>query len=136
MFLNLLNNEEKAIFLKLAISVIQADGKLEESEKSFIAQYSRELGIECYSLDEKVDPLSLAEEIGKNSTDSVKRIFLLELLACANADGNFSEYEKSLIGSFVKIFGFSESSLQDCLDLLKEYTKISTKLMEFIQEGK
>lgn len=32
MFLNFLNSEEKITFLKLAISVIQADGKLEESE--------------------------------------------------------------------------------------------------------
>ncbi|UTY33281.1 TerB family tellurite resistance protein [Treponema putidum] len=136
MFLNLLNDEEKVIFLKLAISVIQADGKLEESEKSFIAEYSREMGIERYTLGEKVDPMPLAEKIGKNSTDSVKRIFLVELLACANADGDFAEYEKSLIRSFVKIFGLSESSLQDSLDLLNEYTKISAKLMNFIQEGK
>ncbi|QOW60718.1 TerB family tellurite resistance protein [Treponema pedis] len=136
MFLNLLNDEEKSIFLKLAISIIQADGKLEDSEKSFIAEYSREMGIECYTLDEKVDPMPLAEKIGKNSNDSVKRIFLVELLACANADGDFAEYEKSLIHSFVKIFGLSESSLQDSLELLKEYTKISTKLMKFIQEGK
>jgi len=65
----------QVIFLKLAISVIQADGKLEESEKSFIAEYSREMGIERYTLGEKVDPMPLAEKIGKNSTDSVKRIF-------------------------------------------------------------
>ena len=136
MFLNLLNDEEKVIFLKLAISVIQADGKLEESEKSFIAEYSREMGIERYAFDEKVDPMPLAEKIGKNSTDSVKRIFLVELLACANADGDFAECEKSLLRSFIKIFGLLESSLQDSLVLLNEYTKISAKLMKFIQEGK
>ena len=62
--------------------------------------------------------------------------FLVELLACANADGDFEVYEKSLILSFVKIFGLSESSLQDSLELLNEYTKISAKLMKFIQEGK
>jgi len=136
MFLNLLNDEEKVVFLKLAISVIQADGKLQEKEKSFIAEYSREMGIEHYTLDEKVDPLPLAEKIGKNSSDSVKRIFLIELLACANADGDFAEYEKSLINSFIKIFGLSENSLQDSLELLKKYKKISTDLMKFIQEGK
>lgn len=35
MFLNLLNDEEKKIFMGLAIEVIHADGKLEESEKFF-----------------------------------------------------------------------------------------------------
>lgn len=136
MFLNLLNDEEKVTFLKLAISVVQADGKLEESEKSFIADYSREMGIERYTLDEKVDPMPLAEKIGKNSSDSVKRVFLIELLACANADGDFAKHEKSLISSFIRVFGLSDSLLQDGLNLLKEYTKISKGLMKFIQERK
>ena len=86
MFLNFLNSEEKNTFLKLAISVIQADGKLEESEKSYISDYSREMGITEFDLNEKIDPLPLAEKIGVNSTDFVKRVFLLELLACAKAE--------------------------------------------------
>lgn len=136
MFLNLLNDEEKSIFLKLAISVIQADGKLEESEKAIVAEYAREMGMETYTLNETIEPLLLAEKIGKSSSDSVKRIFLLELLACAQADGDFTADEQCLIKSFVKAFGLSESSLNETLDLLNEYTKISHKLMSFIQEEK
>lgn len=136
MFLNLLNDEEKRIFLKLAVAVIKADGRLEESEKQYIADYSREMGITEYSLDEKIEVTALAEKIGKDSTDIVKRIFLLELTACANADGDFADTEKSLINSLVKAFKLSDSSLQECLDLLAEYTKISAKLMSFVQEGK
>ena len=136
MFLNLLNDEEKSIFLKLAIAVIKADGRLEESEKQYIADYSREMGITEYSLDEKIKVTALAEKIGKDSTDTVKRIFLLELTACANADGDFADTEKSLINSLVKTFKLSDSSLQECLDLLAEYTKVSAKLISFVQEGK
>lgn len=134
MFLNLLSDEEKQIFLKLAVSVIQSDGKLEESEKSLVAEYSREMGIENYTLEENVDAIPLVEKIAKNSSNSVKRIFLLELLACANADGDFSKEEKSLIQSFVKVCSLSEASLQSSIDLLKEYKTISTKLMKFIKE--
>jgi len=136
MFLNLLNDEEKRIFLKLAVAVIKADGRLEESEKQYITDYSREMGITEYSLDEKIEVNALADKIGKDSTDIVKRIFLLELTACANADGDFADTEKSLINSLVKTFKLSDSSLQECLDLLAEYTKISAKLMSFVQEGK
>lgn len=136
MFLNLLNDEEKSIFLKLAIAIIQADGKLEESEKQYIADYSREMGITEYSLDGKIEITALAEKIGKDSTNTAKRIFLLELTACANADGDFADTEKALINSLVKTFKLSNSSLQECLDLLAEYTKVSAKLMSFVQEGK
>lgn len=135
MFLNFLNSEEKITFLKLAISVIQADGKLEESEKSYISDYSREMGITEFDLNEKIDPLLLAEKIGVNSTDFVKRVFLLELLACAKADGDFADTEKALINSFVKAFKMADSSLKKCLSLLDEYMEISTKLMSFVKEG-
>lgn len=135
MFLNFLNSEEKTAFLKLAISVIQADGKLEESEKSYISDYSREMGITEVDLNEKIEPLPFAETIGVNSTDFVKRIFLLELLACAKADGDFADTEKALINSFVKAFKMTDFSLEKCLSLLDEYMEISTKLMSFVKEG-
>lgn len=136
MFLNRLNNEEKVIFLKLAIAVIQADGRLEESEKSFIAEYSREMGLESYDLNEKIEPQELAEKIEKNSSDSVKRIFLLELTALANVDGEFEKSEKYLILSFLKIFGFEDSFLDECLKILDEYNIVSKKLVTFVQEEK
>ena len=94
MFLKYLSSEEKSIFLKLAMSVIKADGKLEESEKTYIDDYSREMGITEVNLHEKIDPLLLAEKIGDNSTELIKRIFLLELTACAKADGDFADTEK------------------------------------------
>lgn len=135
MFLKYLNSEEKTIFLKLAMSVIKADGKLQESEKTYIDDYSREMGITEVNLDEKIDPILLAEKIGDNSTEFIKRIFLLELTACAKADGDFADSEKSLINSFVKAFKISDTSLQKCLVLLDEYTNISKRIMSFVQEG-
>lgn len=135
MFLKYLNSEEKSIFLKLAMSVIKADGKLEESEKTYIDDYSREMGITEVNLDEKIDSILLAEKIGDNSTEFIKRIFLLELTACAKADGDFADSEKSLINSFVKAFKISDTSLQKCLVLLDEYTNISKRIMSFVQEG-
>ena len=135
MFLKYLNSEEKSIFLKLAMSVIKSDGKLEESEKVYIDDYSREMGITEVNLDEKIEPLLLAEKIGDNSTDLIKRIFLLELTACAKADGDFADIEKSLINSFVKAFKISDTSLQKCLVLLDEYINISKRIMSFVQGG-
>lgn len=136
MFLNQLNSEERSIFLKLAIAVIKADGKLEEKEKLFVAEYSREMGVTDYDLNENIEPLELAEKIGKSSTDAVKRIFLLELVALANADGEFAESERSLILSLAQKFGLAENQLNDCLKLLAEYNDVSAKLMNFIQEAK
>lgn len=133
MFLNLLNDEEKKIFLQLAISVIQADGKVEETEKAYIADYCREMKINQNDLEKVIDPMPLIEKISNNSSESVKRIFLLELLACANSDGNFADIEKELIVTFVKKSGLPDSLLDDCWSLLQDYSRVSLNMMSFIQ---
>ncbi len=133
MFLNLLNDEEKKIFLQLAISVIQADGKVEETEKAYIADYCREMKINQNDLEKVIDPMPLIEKISNNSSESVKRIFLLELLACANSDGNFADIEKALIVTFVKKSGLPDSLLDDCWSLLQDYSRVSLNMMSFIQ---
>lgn len=133
MFLNLLNDEEKKIFLQLAISVIQADGKVEETEKAYIADYCREMEINQNDLEKVIDPMPLIEKISNNSSEFVKRIFLLELLACANSDGNFADIEKALIVTFVKKSGLPDSLLDNCLSLLQDYSRVSLNMMSFIQ---
>lgn len=136
MFLKFLNEREKIIFMKLAVAIIHADGKLEESEKQMMAEYSQEMGITLCNLDEQInlqEITDLAKEIGSNSTDSVKRIFLLELLACANSDNDFANEEKTLMKSFLNAFDLTETDFNTCLKLLKEYLKITSTLANFVK---
>lgn len=102
MFLSLLSAEEKIIFSKLAIVVIHADGKLEESEQSFLKEYAGEMGISIPNLNEEIDATELVKAISTNSSDLVKRIFLIELMALAKVDGEFAESERALIMSFCR----------------------------------
>lgn len=136
MFLAQLNDVEKDIFLKLSSALIRADGKLDEKEKLYVAEYCREMGIANYDLNIEVELFGLAEQICKGSSNTVKRIFLVELLALANADGEYAKSEKNLMVQISQKFGYGEKHLDECLKLLAEYNNISTKLNTFIQEEK
>lgn len=136
MFLKQLNQEEKEIFLKLAIAVIRADEKIQESEKAFIAEYAHEMDIPSYDLNMDVDTYSLFKIVKEKSSDTVKRIFLVELTACAYSDGDFAKEEKDLIDSMLTEFGLKKHDLSECIKLLNNYTSIAAALSRFIQEVK
>ena len=136
MFLKQLNHEEKEIFLKLAIAVIRADEKIEEREKSFINEYAHEMDIPSYDLNMDVEVNSLFKAVNEKSSNIVKRIFLVELTACAYADGDFGKEESDLINSMIKEFGLEKSDLDECEELLNNYTSAAAALSRFIQEEK
>lgn len=136
MFLKQLNQEEKEIFLKLAIAVIRADEKIEESEKAFITEYAHEMDIPSYDLNVDIEANSLFKTVNEKSTNTVKRIFLVELTACAYADGDFGKEESDLINSMIKEFGLEKSDLDKCEELLNNYTSAAAALSSFIQEKK
>lgn len=136
MFLNQLNQQEKEIFLKLAIAVIRADKKIEENEKKYIAEYAHEMNIQSYDLNIDVDDNALCKNIIENSSDAIKRIFLVELTACAYSDGRFDKEEKSLISSITSDLGLNENELSECVKLLETYTSATAELGRFVKEGK
>lgn len=133
MFLNQLNQKEKGIFLQLAILVIQADKTIEESEKVFIEEYAHEMDIPSYDLNSDVDAKSLCKTIGELSSYAVKRIFLVELMACANADGHYDMEEKELIDSMAIDFGLNEQDMSECVRLLEKYTLATAALTRFVK---
>lgn len=136
MFLNQLNNSEKESFLKMAISVIQADDKIEESEKLFIAEYAKEMDLLSYDFNEKYNAVELAKQISDSSSDAVKRIFIIELTACAYTDGEFGKQEQNLLNGIVKAFGLTDADFDITLKLLQDYMNVATRLSTFVQEGK
>lgn len=134
MFLNLLNEKEKGIFMQLAVAVIHADGKLEESEKIFLDDYAHEMNISDFDVYKKPESVEhLVGEITTNSSNTVKRIFLLELGALARTDGDFAQSERELIQLIAEKLNISDVLLQDCENLLKEYESISERLLTFVQ---
>lgn len=134
MFLNLLNEKEKEIFMQFAVAVIHADGKLEESEKIFLDDYAHEMNISDFDVYKKPESVEhLVGEITTNSSNTVKRIFLLELAALARTDGDFAQSERELIQLIAEKLNISDGLLQDCENLLKEYESISERLLAFVQ---
>ena len=94
MFLKHLKSEQRRAFLSLAGEMLASDAKTTVGEISRLAEIRRELGIDP---DEAGVPLSVSGAADLMRDLKSRRIALLELLLCAEADGRVSFSESSLL---------------------------------------
>jgi tellurite resistance protein len=135
MFLNSLKPKEKDNFLKLAVAIIKADGIVEESEKRVLSAYANEMQVPVCSLDEQGDTAKIIEEVAKTSTVQTKRIFFLELMALAFADGNYAVEEKALIQQLADAFEFDKAFIEHAINLEDAYVSVYMSIVNFVEKG-
>lgn len=109
MFLNTLSNEEKIMFLDMAIHASQVNGLVEESERSILEQYCKEMNLKPY---EKTELHSVNEIITffSSSSEVSKRVAVLELLGLGYIDGIYDETENAVVKDFAIGIGLSEET--------------------------
>lgn len=135
MFLNSLNPTEKDNFMKLAMTLIKADGVVEESEKQILSAYANEMQIQVRSLDEQCDTDKVIEELAKSSSLKTRRIIFLELLALAFADGNYVAEEKELLKCLANAFELDKTFIDRAVNLEDAYVAAYMSLVNLVEKG-
>lgn len=135
MFLNSLNPTEKDNFMRLAMTLIKADGVVEESEKQILSAYANEMQIQVRSLDEQCDTDKVIEELAKSSSLKTRRIIFLELLALAFADGNYVAEEKELLKCLANAFELDRTFIDRAVNLEDAYVAAYMSLVNLVEKG-
>lgn len=135
MFLNSLNPTEKDNFMKLAMTLIKADGVVEESEKQILSAYANEMQIQVRSLDEQCDTDKVIDELAKSSSLKTRRIIFLELLALAFADGNYVAEEKELLKCLANAFELDKTFIDRAVNLEDAYVAAYMSLVNLVEKG-
>ena len=134
MYLALLSEKEKEMFLGVAFNLAAVDGDYSDEEKAIINGYCQEM--QCI-FDEKtmVKPTDvLIKDIKSNSDNRIKKIFIFELIGVAMTDGNYDENERALINKLEVEFDIGLGFAKNCEIVLKEYVVLQTKLNQLILE--
>lgn len=135
MFLNSLNPTEKDNFMKLAMTLIKADGVVEESEKQILSAYANEMQIQVSSLDEQCDTDKVIKELAKSSSLKTRRIIFVELLALAFADGNYVAEEKELLKCLANAFELDKTFIDRAVNLEDAYVAAYMSLVNLVEKG-
>ena len=131
MFLNLLNESEKHVFISLAIRAAESNGVVEKEEIELINDYCREMMLNKIDV-EKYIPESMENivEILSSSEKSHKKIVLFEIMGLLNVDSEFDEKEKNFIYEFGLQIGIKNEELDQLRGSLDRYLKVVNYVTE------
>ena len=104
MYLNLLKDNEKELFLEMAYYLAAADGNYSDSEKLMMKEYGKEMQVEILHGTIKRTVEEILDEINNKSDEKTKRIFIFELVGLTLVDGCYDESEKEFINKMANKF--------------------------------
>jgi hypothetical protein len=130
MFLNKLSLNQRRVFLGLANRILIIDNSVDGAEISYLHKICAEMSIDLH--DGQEFPLETLNEVFPK--DEEKRLVIIELMALAQSNEEFHEYEKEFIEKVINAFGIDNSIIEEIETLVKEYFAIHKKLANFIDD--
>lgn len=131
MFLNLLNNNQKELFLDLAIKAAEANGVVEIEEKNMLKAFSIEMQIPArYETIKSID--EILDTLEKITAEKERRILTFELIGIIFADGQYDKREETFMSRVSEKSGISMEKIQEMIEVLSEYEKVYDKICNVV----
>ena len=127
MFLRPLNNEQKELFLNLALAAASANDVLEKSEKTLLAAYADEMDVDV----NKVSQMSVEEICNKLKTISNSKELnqiSIEIIGMMLSDNEYDDDEKEFVSKMAEIFEIPMSRINEMYKLVNAYSELIKKI--------
>ena len=132
MYLSLLNNRQKELFLMMAYHLANTDGDFSESEQMMMNSYAGEMGISPDISKTKMDISKVIDALCSTAGKREKQIIVFELIGLAMADSNYDASERKVIREMAEKFGVDTEFEKFCEKKLTEYLELQNALNEMI----
>lgn len=123
MFLRPLNNEQKELFLNLALAAASANDVLEKSEKTLLAVYADEMDVDV----NKASQMSVEEICNKLKTISNSKELnqiSFEIVGMMLSDNEYDDDEKEFVSKMAEIFEIPMSRINEMYKLVNAYSEL------------
>ena len=128
MLLNKLQDENKELFLRLEMLLVNIDGKYCDSERRLVEQHCREMGIQPIEYDKTVTIEKIAETINREMSVEERKIILIELITVAIIDGVYDEREKEFVEYLRKMLHMPKEVGEQALALVQKLIDAAYRL--------
>ena len=132
MYLSLLSEKEKKLFLGYAHALSSVDGYFSDEEKKMIDSYCYEMQLEFCAEDANRPIDAIVDDMYTFCGVQARKIVVFEAIGLAMSDGNYDKKERNLICSTMKKFGIDENFEKDCVTFIGEYIKLQNKINNLV----
>lgn len=133
MYLSMLSNEKKHLFLNLEIYMSMVDGEFSESEKRIIDSHCLEMHIDNNNYEMDIPQDEVFKSLQESLTCEEQRIVFLELVATIMADDIFHKDEKRLVGRLADIFDIDEKGVEEAFSIINDMKKVYERCSNYIK---
>lgn len=128
MYLIVLNEKQKELFLELAYQLALIDNDFSEKEQVMLDSYCNEMRIGVPEVIHAGSIDRIIKTMRNECTTLEKKIMFFEILGLALVDGNYDDSERKIIEEIMKAFEIDESFAREGESILKEYIEIQNKM--------
>lgn len=132
MFLHLMRDENKKLFLALTKALCHSDGHFSDDEKEMLAVYCKEMGISDDGAETVSAYADLMDQLAAESDAREKKIIVFELLGLAHVDKDFSEDERRFVDELRDAFGMEADDITRAEQLIRDYLDLQGRLNRFV----
>ena len=128
MFLEILKDDQKDLFLQLAVIAAKENGYVDEAESEMLLKFANEMNIApkteaVLSLDNIVDGLA------KSCDKREKKVVLFEAAGIMNTDGEYDDKEYEFLKKIAAKFEISEEELGAMMGLVSDYVALFNEII-------
>lgn len=132
MYLAVLKNEEKDLFLGLAYGLATLDRDYSDAERATIAGYCQEMQI-IFDERKMLKPLEeILRRMNEIFDDKTKKIVVFEAVGLAMADNNYDDNERKVVARMESMFKLEPGFSMKCESVLNEYISFQDRLNQLI----
>lgn len=131
MFLEMLNDEQKKLFLHLAALAANANNIVEDAEREMLIHFAKEMNIESIiSSDKEVGEITDALRPITGNTE--RKVILFELVGIMFSDTQCDEVEIAFLNEVATKLCVSNNDINTMIDLVKEYIDLYNKIFNIV----
>ena len=133
MFLRPLNNEQKELFLDLALAAASANAVFEDSEKTLLAAYADEMSVDVNKASHRpVEEICRKLKAISNSKELNQISF--EIVGMMMSDNVHDDDEKAFILKVAEIFEIPMGRIDEMFKCVNTYSELIKKINELMYE--
>lgn len=133
MYLSMLNNEKRHLFLNLEIYMSKIDGEFSDEEKQIIDVHCMEMHIDNNDYEAEMPQDEVLKQLKEKLTHKEQRIVFLEIIATILADNVYHAMEETLISRMANLLGIDAEGIEDAISIIKDMKSVYKRCADYIK---
>ena len=131
MFLNYLNDEQKDLFIELAIKAAESNGIVALEQKNMLKCFAIEMNMKpVYQTNRDVE--TIIDDVIKKTSEKELKVILFEILGIIISDNVFDEKERYFTKHIVERCNIDLKIVDKMVSLLEDYSRIYKEIIETV----